>query len=77
MNPRWQKMLLEYLEALAVALILAFVIRTFVVQAFKIPSGSMPRRWPSPSISSKRGRSVGVEMMRISRMPASIRAERG
>ena len=41
MNPRWQKVLLEYLEALAVALILAFVIRTFVVQAFKIPSGSM------------------------------------
>ncbi|WP_300161447.1 signal peptidase I [Solidesulfovibrio sp.] len=41
MNPRWQKMLLEYLEALAVALVLAFVIRTFVVQAFKIPSGSM------------------------------------
>jgi signal peptidase I len=34
-------MLLEYLEALAVALVLAFVIRTFVVQAFKIPSGSM------------------------------------
>ena len=41
MNPRWQKLLLEYLEALAVALVLAFVIRTFVVQAFKIPSGSM------------------------------------
>ncbi|MHC1791657.1 signal peptidase I [Solidesulfovibrio sp.] len=41
MNPRWQKMLLEYLEALAVALVLAFFIRTFVVQAFKIPSGSM------------------------------------
>ncbi|EFL50598.1 signal peptidase I [Solidesulfovibrio fructosivorans JJ]] len=41
MNPRWQKLLLEYLEALAVALVLALVIRTFVVQAFKIPSGSM------------------------------------
>jgi signal peptidase I len=41
MNPRWQKVLLEYIEALAVALVLAFVIRTFVVQAFKIPSGSM------------------------------------
>ena len=41
MNPRWQKLLLEYLEALAVALVLAVVIRTFVVQAFKIPSGSM------------------------------------
>jgi signal peptidase I len=31
----------EYLEAIAVALALALVIRTFVVQAFKIPSGSM------------------------------------
>lgn len=41
MNPRWQKLLKEYVEALAVALILALVIRTFVVQAFKIPSESM------------------------------------
>ncbi|WP_027186309.1 signal peptidase I [Desulfovibrio inopinatus] len=41
MNPRWQKVLLEYIEALAVALVLALIIRTFVVQAFKIPSGSM------------------------------------
>src|SRR5438477_6266524 len=31
----------EYAEALAVALLLALVIRTFVVQAFKIPSGAM------------------------------------
>ena len=31
----------EYAEAIAVALLLALVIRTFVVQAFKIPSGSM------------------------------------
>jgi len=31
----------EYTEALLVALILAFFIRSFVVQAFKIPSGSM------------------------------------
>jgi len=31
----------EYAEALIVALFLALVIRTFVVQAFKIPSGSM------------------------------------
>jgi signal peptidase I len=31
----------EYIEALAVALLLALVIRTFVVQAFKIPSSSM------------------------------------
>ncbi len=31
----------EYTEALLVALVLAFFIRSFVVQAFKIPSGSM------------------------------------
>jgi signal peptidase I len=31
----------EYTEAILVALLLAFVIRSFVVQAFKIPSGSM------------------------------------
>lgn len=31
----------EYAEAILVALVLAFFIRTFIVQAFKIPSGSM------------------------------------
>ncbi len=31
----------EYFEAICVAIILALFIRTFVVQAFKIPSGSM------------------------------------
>jgi signal peptidase I len=31
----------EYAEAIVVALVLALLIRTFVVQAFKIPSGSM------------------------------------
>jgi signal peptidase I len=31
----------EYAEALVVAILLALFIRTFVVQAFKIPSGSM------------------------------------
>ncbi len=31
----------EYVEAIAIALILALFIRSFVVQAFKIPSGSM------------------------------------
>ena len=31
----------EYAEAIIVALALALIIRTFVVQAFKIPSGSM------------------------------------
>ncbi|MEJ2689116.1 MAG: signal peptidase I [Deltaproteobacteria bacterium] len=31
----------EYAEAIAIALVLALFIRTFVIQAFKIPSGSM------------------------------------
>src|SRR5499426_4711652 len=39
--PRQKSQFREYAEALVVALLLAFVIRTFVVQAFKIPSGSM------------------------------------
>lgn len=41
MNPRWHKVLRDYAEALIIALVLAFFIRSFVVQAFKIPSGSM------------------------------------
>jgi signal peptidase I len=39
--PRAKSPVREYAEALGVALLLALVIRTFVVQAFKIPSGSM------------------------------------
>ena len=31
----------EYIEAFAIAILLAIFIRTFIVQAFKIPSGSM------------------------------------
>jgi signal peptidase I len=31
----------EYIEAILIALLLALLIRTFIVQAFKIPSGSM------------------------------------
>src|SRR6266508_5103037 len=31
----------EYFESIIIAVILAFFIRTFVVQAFKIPTGSM------------------------------------
>ena len=34
-------MLREYAEAIIIAIILALFIRTFIVQAFKIPSGSM------------------------------------
>jgi signal peptidase I len=36
-----KKLLREYAEAIIIALLLALCIRTFVVQAFKIPSGSM------------------------------------
>lgn len=31
----------EYAEAIVIAILIAFFIRTFIVQAFKIPSGSM------------------------------------
>ncbi|MFO7875651.1 MAG: signal peptidase I [Desulfovermiculus sp.] len=41
MGSKWSDTLKEYAQALIIALILAFVIRSFVVQAFKIPSGSM------------------------------------
>lgn len=37
----WKSVTREYLEAIVIAFILAMFIRTFVVQAFKIPSGSM------------------------------------
>jgi len=41
-NPDINKSVLrEYAEAIIIALLLALFIRTFVVQAFKIPSGSM------------------------------------
>jgi signal peptidase I len=40
-SPPPKSILREYGEALAAALVLALFIRTFVVQAFKIPSGSM------------------------------------
>jgi signal peptidase I len=36
-----KSVLREYAEAIIIAVLLALVIRTFVVQAFKIPSGSM------------------------------------
>ncbi len=37
----WQAVFWEYAQAILIALILALFIRTFFVQAFKIPSGSM------------------------------------
>src|SRR5205809_6056038 len=42
MNQSFKKSTLrEYFESIVIAVILAFFIRTFVVQAFKIPTGSM------------------------------------
>ncbi len=40
-NLKQKSVLREYTEAILVALVLALFIRTFIVQAFKIPSGSM------------------------------------
>ena len=36
-----KRLLREYAEAIIIALIAALVIRAYVIQAFKIPSGSM------------------------------------
>lgn len=41
MSKKEKSIIREYAEAILIALILALFIRTFVVQAFKIPSGSM------------------------------------
>ncbi len=38
---KWVEVVKEYAQAILIALVLALFIRTFVVQAFKIPSGSM------------------------------------
>jgi len=40
-NTKRKSTIREYAEAILIALLLALFIRTFVVQAFKIPSGSM------------------------------------
>ena len=40
-HPAHKSILREYAEAIIIAMLLAFAIRVFVVQAFKIPSGSM------------------------------------
>src|SRR5262245_1827321 len=40
-RPGKKSLVREYAEAIVVAMLLAFAIRVFVVQAFKIPSGSM------------------------------------
>ena len=41
-EPR-KSVLREYLESIVVAVVLALFIRTFIVQAFKIPTGSMEK----------------------------------
>ncbi|MFV0438419.1 MAG: signal peptidase I [Desulfopila sp.] len=38
---RKKSLVREYIEAIVIAILLALFIRTFIVQAFKIPSGSM------------------------------------
>jgi signal peptidase I len=38
---RTKSKFIEYAEAIIIAILIAFFIRTFIVQAFKIPSGSM------------------------------------
>lgn len=40
-EPKRKHIVREYAESIIIAVILALIIRTFVVQAFKIPSGSM------------------------------------
>ncbi len=41
MNNKVKGIIKEYAESLLIAFVLAMIIRTFVVQAFKIPTGSM------------------------------------
>jgi signal peptidase I len=41
MNPRIKSTIKEYVESIAIAFVLAMVVRTFIIQAFKIPTGSM------------------------------------
>lgn len=41
MNPNLKRTIYEYAESILIAFVLAMLIRTFFVQAFKIPTGSM------------------------------------
>lgn len=41
MRPKIKEVIIEYAKSILIAIILALLIRTFIVQAFKIPSGSM------------------------------------
>ncbi len=40
-NPQFKQIVKEYAEAIIIAFVLAMIIRTFIIQAFKIPTGSM------------------------------------
>jgi signal peptidase I len=40
-NDQWKQVVWEWVESIVVAFVLAMVIRTFLIQPFKIPSGSM------------------------------------
>ncbi len=40
-SDRWKKVAREWIESIIIAFVMAMVIRAFVVQAFKIPTGSM------------------------------------
>ena len=40
-NEQWKAVVWEWVESIVVAFVLAMVIRTFLIQPFKIPSGSM------------------------------------
>jgi signal peptidase I len=42
-RPQVRRVVLEYVRAIGLALLLALVIRQFVIQAFRIPTGSMER----------------------------------
>jgi signal peptidase I len=41
MNPKTKAIIREWIESILIAFILAMFIRTFVIQAFRIPTGSM------------------------------------
>jgi signal peptidase I len=41
MTPKVKRVVREYVQSFVIAFILAMIIRTYVVQAFKIPTGSM------------------------------------
>ncbi len=41
MKPQTKNIIREYAESIAIAVILALFVRAFIVQAFKIPTGSM------------------------------------